>query len=107
MVSYIIFSENDWITKENIDEGTMLLIWKLFLTLRYFLYCVPRRLLVGTGPSSLRWWPFHSIFWHLQLDLDFAYWMVGRPAPISGPPSPYFRRPRLRWFFGGDRVSRT
>lgn len=81
----------------------MLAFWKLFFATRYFLYVVPRRIL-GGGPRFFRSWPFHSILWHLQLDLDFAYWMVGRPAPIIGSPSPRFRRPRLRWFFGGDRV---
>lgn len=84
----------------------MLAIWKLFLAFRYIFYVVPYRLLIRTGPRSLHRWYFHSILWHLQLDLDFAYWMVGRPAPINGAASPYFRPPRLRWFFGGDKIAR-
>lgn len=83
----------------------MLAWWKVFLALRYFLYVVPLRIL-GGGPRILRRWPYHSFFWHLQLDLDFAYWMIGQRAPIAGDPSMHFRRPRLRWFFGGDRISK-
>jgi hypothetical protein len=82
----------------------MLLILKLFFTFRYFLYSVPFRIL-GGGPRILRVWPCNSIFWHWWLDLDFAYWMIGKEAPISGGPFPEWRRPRLRWFFGFDRVA--
>lgn len=81
----------------------MLYFWFAFLTLRYFLYVVPSRLLVGTGPSSLRRWPFHSIFWHLQLDLDFAYWMVGKPGKINVEAPSNFQVPSLGWFFGFGR----
>lgn len=84
----------------------MLLIWKLLFILRYFLYSVPCRIL-GGGPRILRVWTSSSIFSHLLLDLDFAYWMVGKEAPISGGPFPEWRRPRLRWFFGFDRVPRN
>lgn len=81
----------------------MLLIWKLFLTLRYFLYSVPMRIL-GGGPACLRRWPFRSIFEHLKLDLEFAYWMVGKESPVTGGPFPNWTRPRIRWFFGFDRT---
>jgi hypothetical protein len=82
----------------------MLLLLKLFFTLRYFLYSVPLRIL-GGGPRIIRIWPSNSIFSDLWLDLDFAYWMVGKEAPISGGPFREWMRPRLRWFLGFDRAA--